>query len=199
MPLLNGWSVNTPDFWRKWAAAGGNVETYITSALPTYGVIGALALTHQMGMSTAPPPEYTTDSAWLALYAGLIHMATLLSFALILLPIVLHTQYNCCITSCTRVEFVCKFGSFIPLLFSMLIVMGACWFAALLIALSPKYSGRVFVMLVIETGLVGGVAYMALPIWIQCWNANYNYGPVLDPSSSTNDSETNSACCCTRA
>ena len=39
---LNGFDVNSPDFWAIWAESGGSVDAYIKEALPTYGLIGAL-------------------------------------------------------------------------------------------------------------------------------------------------------------
>ena len=175
MGYLNGYNVNTPEFWRKWVEGGGNVDTYITSSLPTYGVVGTLALTHQMSMS-AEPPSFSPNSIWYVLYAVLSHLATLLSFALIVLPMVLHTQYNCCINKKTQIQFVCKFGHFVPLLFTILSIMGVCWFSTLLISLSTKYTYETFILIVMETAILSLVGYIILPIGIQCWNSNVRQG-----------------------
>jgi len=182
MGILNGCNVNTPAFWRKWVDGGGNINTYMTSVLPTYGVVGTLALTHQMSMSLEPPASFAPNSVWYILYAVLSHLATLMSFALIILPMVLHTQYNCCINKITQINFVCKFGHVIPLLFTMLSIMGICWFSTLLIVLSTKYSLEVFIIITVETGIVSIIGYILFPIWIQCWNSNLNYGLELELS-----------------
>jgi hypothetical protein len=175
--LLNGVSVNSGDFWNAWIAAGGNVDAYIKDALPTYGTVGALALTYQLSASLSPPP--IADATVVAAFALLSHAASLLSLALIIIPMVLTTQYNCCIDVTTRRTFACQFGRLVPLLFALLIAMGGCTFTALLISAWAVYSRAVFWMLLCETLVVGAVLYAALPVWIQCWNANVNYGPAL--------------------
>eukprot|EP01052_Picozoa_sp_SAG31_P004677 SAG31_NODE_197_length_20660_cov_8.861368_1_plen_161_part_00 len=67
---LNGISVNSGEFWKVWADAGGNVDAYIKDTLPTYGLIGALALSKQLSMTTDPPDALPEKSAMMIMYAG---------------------------------------------------------------------------------------------------------------------------------
>eukprot|EP01051_Picozoa_sp_SAG22_P023352 SAG22_NODE_5989_length_920_cov_1.272838_1_plen_195_part_10 len=136
---LHGFNVNTGEFWKVWADAGGNVDSYIKDTLPTYGLIGALALSKQLSMTTDPPGDLESNSALLLIYAGLSHMASLMSFSMIIICMVVKTQYSCCICDKTRVQFACKFGFIVPMLFTIMIVMGGCWFSALLIDLYSLY------------------------------------------------------------
>jgi hypothetical protein len=94
---------------------------------------------------------------------------------------VLPLRYNCCINEKTQVAFACKFGGIIPLLFVIMIVMGVCWFGALMIDAfaNPKYNGATLGILLAETVVIIVVFIAALPIWIQSWNANNNYGPEI--------------------
>eukprot|EP01052_Picozoa_sp_SAG31_P004678 SAG31_NODE_197_length_20660_cov_8.861368_2_plen_83_part_00 len=57
---------------------------------------------------------------------------------------VVKTQYSCCICQETRVKFACKFGFVVPMLFSIMIAMGACWFGALMIEIHSLYDESIF-------------------------------------------------------
>lgn len=177
--LKNGCSVNSPDFWDAWVDVGGNMDGYVKEALSTYGVVGALALTQQMGLAN-DPPDGDPQSAMLVAYASVSHLASLLSFALVIVPMVVTTQYNCCTDQTSKRRFICKYGYLIPLLFIILILMSMAWLATILLAMHASYGSTPFTVILVETGVVASTLLISLPIRIQCWNANSNYGPAVD-------------------
>ena len=154
------------------------MQTILSSRLSHVRVVGALALTQQMELTSAPP-ECESQSIVLA-YAALAHLASLLSFALVIIPMVVTTQYNCCTDADTRRKFICNYGFVVPLLFILLILMSLAWLGASLIVLGLQYDALAFGVIVAETGAVASTLLIALPIRIQCWNANSNYGGLVD-------------------
>jgi hypothetical protein len=170
--------VNGEKFWKHWASAGGNAEEYVKDNLPNYALVGALLVTITYPMMVEPPEALVAldggESTSLAAYVVLCGITTMLNFVLVVLSMVLYTQFCCCVNEETKLEFTAHFGYMIPML-AIIVVIEILLLAGLTgIVMSVTYSVAACVWtcvscLAVTIPLVGAV------IWVPMWNQKYNY------------------------
>ena len=90
--------VNGEDFWNHWVEAGGNMDAYIKENLPNYGLVGALLVTSTWSYILSPPDGIDSNKTSGTIFILLMVIASLLNFVLIIMSLVIYTQYCCCVS-----------------------------------------------------------------------------------------------------
>jgi hypothetical protein len=181
-------AVNSPDFWHLWAKAGGDVDEYVKESVPNYGLIGALLITVSLPMALAPPEfdvygasddkHYTKGDWEVGLYGVCMNLSTACSMLLIMMSIVIYTQYVNCVDEHTRTAFAKQYAYTIPLLTGVMLMDIIMLMVASIITVFLIYGSAVGVITLLMMAAVGIYFLITVPHMVS-WNAGENYGPVV--------------------
>lgn len=167
--------VNSSEFWEHWVDAGGDMDSYVKDSLPTNGLVGALLLTVTYPYILDPPGNLGADhGAEAAAFIILMTLATLINFVMVIMTIVIYTQYCCCVNDASRLRFTGHFGYLIPVLVFLILAEVVILAAATGVAIWANSPPEAFYVTV-SMFAVMFIATAGLVIWLPMWNQKYNY------------------------
>ena len=89
--ICDSCNANDPEFWIKWAKAGGECDEYIKEVVPNYSLIGTLLLGFSLSTCLGPP-----DIEHISWFITFMNLSTICSMALVFISVFMHSQFMCC-------------------------------------------------------------------------------------------------------